>query len=203
MRSWKKWSLLTVAVFLTAASARAQIFGPGTSSLFGISATYGSVNDVSHSFDLSGFKPSEWTVSFDYRIEHTALLRLTYGSMWSEQSLSGQTVTTPDGPLFIPSAKEHVNYITADISYLYSGGFYTGGIFGGIGGYQYKPDPMPPGFEAYQDPNQKYFGFNLGLDGEFRVTKIIGIVLRLQWHYINAHPRREFFNADAGLVARF
>jgi hypothetical protein len=199
VRSWKKWSLVAIAGVFLAPATRAQVFGPGTDSLFGISATYGSVNDVSHSFNLSGFKPSEWTVSFDYRIEHAALLRLTYGSMWTEQSLSGQTVNG----VFVPSAKEHVNYVTADASYLYSEGFYTGGIFGGIGGYQYNPEPMPAGFEAYQDPNKKFFGFNLGVDGEFRVTKILGVVLRLQWHYVNAHPRREFFNADAGLVARF
>ena len=29
--------------------------------LFGLGATYGSVNDISHSFTLSGFKPSEYT----------------------------------------------------------------------------------------------------------------------------------------------
>jgi hypothetical protein len=123
--------------------------------------------------------------------------------MWTEQSLSGQTVTTPSGPLFIPSAKEHVNYITADVSYLYSAGFYTGGIFGGIGGYQYKPDPMPAGFEAYQDPNKKYFGFNFGVDGEFRVTQGFALVLRFTYHNISAEPHRQFFNADAGVVARF
>ena len=190
MRTWK-WRILGgVAALALSAPLSAQMFGIG--------ATYGSVNDISHSFSLEGFKQSEYTVFFDYRVEHSTLLRLTYGSMWTQQALVGQTVNG----VFVPTAKEHVNYITADASYLFGQDFYTGGIFGGIGGYEYRPDPMPPGFEAYQDPSKKYFGFNLGVDGEFRVTKHVGIVLRLTYHNISADPRRQFFNADAGLVGR-
>ncbi len=193
MGTWKRWGLGVLAGFVLAMPARAQV------QLFGIGATYGSVNDISHSFNLSGFKPSEYTVFFDYHFEHEALLRFTYGSMWTQQALVGQTING----VFVPSAKEHVNYVTADASYLFGEDFYTGGIFGGIGGYQYSPDPMPEGFEAYQDPNKKYFGFNLGVDGTFRVMKHLEIVLRLTYHNISADPRRQFFNADAGLVARF
>lgn len=195
MLTWKKGLLAGLALAALASPVRAQMFGAG--------GTYGSVNDVTNTFTLDGFKPSEWTVFFDYRFEQAALLRVTYGSMWTEQALVGQTVNTPQGPVFVPTAKEHVNYLSIDADYLYAEGFYTGGIFGGIGGYQYNPDPMPPGFEAFQDPNQKYFGFDLGVDGEFRVTKNASIVLRLTYHYLFADPRREFFNADAGFVARF
>ena len=195
MLTWKRGLLAWLALAALASPARAQMYGIG--------GTYGSVNDVTNTFTLSGFKPSEWTVFFDYRMEQAALLRLTFGSMWTQQALVGQTVNTPQGPVFVPTAKEHVNYITVDASYLYGEGFYTGGIFGGIGGYQYNPEAMPPGYEAFQDPSQKYFGFNLGVDGEFRVAKNFGIVLRLTYHYLFADPRRQFFNADAGIVGRF
>ncbi len=193
MRTWKRWALGGIAAFALAGAARAQ------EPLFGIGATYGSVNDISHSFTLGGFKPSEYTVFFDYRVESDVLLRFTYGSMWTEQSQSGQTING----VFVPSAKEHVNYITADASYLFAQGFYTGGIFGGLGGYQYLPHAMPAGFESYQDPEAKYFGFNLGVDGEFRLARYLSLVLRLTYHNISADPRRQFFNADAGFVARF
>jgi hypothetical protein len=189
--TWKRGVLASLALVVLASPVRAQMFGIG--------ATYGSVNDVSNTFALDGFKPSVWTVSFDYRMEPATLLRLTFGQMWTQQALVGQTING----VFVPSAKEHVNYITVDASYLYAEGFYTGGIFGGLGGYQYNPEAMPPGFEQFQDPNQKYFGFNFGVDGEFRVSKHAGIVLRLTYHYLFADPRRQFFNADAGLVARF
>ncbi len=187
----KTWILGIFAAAALAPAAHSQTFGVG--------ATYGSVNDVSHSFTLEGFKPSEYTVFADYNLERATLLRMTYGSMWTEQSQSGQVVNG----VFVPSAKEHVNYVDLDASYLFRESFYTAGVFGGIGGYQYKPEPMPAGFEQFQDPNEKYFGFNLGVDGEFRVMKNVGIVLRLTYHNIAAHPRRQFFNADAGLVGRF
>ena len=202
MLIWKRGLLASLALVVLVSPVRAQMFGTG-SQMFGLGATYGSVNDVSNTFTLSGFKPSVWTVFFDYRMEPAALLRLTFGSMWTQQSLVGQTVNTPSGPVFVPTAKEHVNYLTIDASYLYAEGFYTGGIFGGIGGYQYNPEPMPPGYEQFQDPSQKYFGFNLGVDGEFRVSRNVGLVLRLTYHYLFATPRREFFNAEAGVVGRF
>lgn len=195
MLTWKRWLLCSLAAAALAAPARAQSFGLG--------ATYGSVNDVSHSFSLDGFKPSEYTVFFDYRMEHTTLLRLTYGSMWTAQSQAGDTVTTSEGEATVPGAKERINYITADVSYLFWEGFYTGGLFGGIGGYQINPQPMPPEFAAYQDPNQKVFGFNFGVDGEFRVLKNLAVVLRFTYHNVSASPRRQFFNADAGFVGRF
>jgi len=198
VRTWKRWLLGGVAACALVKPAGAQMFAAGTQ-LFGLGATYGSVNDISHSFKLSGYKPSEYTVFFDYRFDHQALLRFTYGSMWTQQSLVGQTINGT----FVPSAKERVNYITVDASYLFGQDFYTGGIFGGIGGYGYNPEPMPAGFEQYQDPSKKYFGFNLGVDGEFRVVKNLGIVLRLTYHNISASPRRQFFNADAGFVGRF
>ena len=152
--TWKRWLLAGLAIAAVASPLRAQMFGAG--------GTYGSVNDVTNTFTLDGFKPSEWTVFFDYRFEQAALLRVTYGSMWTQQALVGQTVNTPQGPVFVPTAKEHVNYLSIDADYLYAEGFYTGGVFGGIGGYQYNPDPMPPGYEAFQDPNQKYFGSTWG-----------------------------------------
>ena len=195
MLTWKRGLLCCLAAAAFAAPARPQSFGLG--------ATYGSVNDVSHSFTLDGFKPSEYTIFFDYKMEPTTLVRLTYGSMWTAQSQAGQTVTTSAGQATVPGAKERINYITADASYLFWEGFYAAGIFGGIGGYDFNPQPMPPEFAAYQDPDEKVFGFNLGVDGEFRVLKNLAVVLRFTYHNVSAHPHRQFFNADAGLVGRF
>jgi hypothetical protein len=193
--TWKRLLAGCVAGFALAAPALAQTFGLG--------ATYGSVNDISHSFALNGFKPSEYTVFFDYKLDKTTLLRLTYGSMWTKQSQAGATVTTPAGASTVPGIRERINYAAVGASYLYQEGFYTGGIFGGIGGYQLNPRSAPPEFAAYQDPNERVFGFHVGLDGEFRVVKNFAVLLRVTYHNVLAHPKRQFFNADAGLVARF
>lgn len=195
MLTWKRSLLLALFGVALAAPALAQTWGLG--------ATYGSVNDVNESFTLDGFKPSEYTVWVDYRMEKTTLLRMTYGSMWTTQALAGQTVTTPDGPATMPGYKERINCLTVDVSYVYWEGFYTGGLFAGVGGYSFQPQPVAPEFAAYQDLDERVFGWNAGVDGEFRLAKYLAFVLRFTYHNVSAHPHRQFFNADAGLVARF
>jgi hypothetical protein len=189
---------LLCALFAAAAAVPAR---PQTT--WGVGATYGSVNNVDHSFTLDGFKPSEYTIFVDYRMEKATLLRMTYGSMWTQQGNVGEIVNIPGGAYPVPSAKERINYLTADVSYLFWEDFYTGGVFAGIGGYNFKPEPMPPEYAAYQDPAEKVFGWNAGIDGEFRVSKNFAIVLRITYHNIMASQRREFVNADAGFVAKF
>jgi Outer membrane protein beta-barrel domain len=195
--TWKKWILCSLAGAALAAAALSQ--EPN----FGVGATYGSENDVSHSVSLGGFQPSQYTIFVDYRLEKAALLRLTYGSIWTKQSQAGTIVTTPGGQVGMPNFKERINYLAADVSYLYSEGFYTGGLFGGIGGYQVNPQPVPPEFAPYADPSERVFGFNLGVDGEFRIVKSLSALLRFEYQNVATHPRRQFVTADAGLVARF
>lgn len=194
MLTWKR--SLACAVLGVAAAA------PAISQTWGVGASYGSVNNVNDSVTLSGFKPSEYTLWVDYRMEKTTLLRMTYGSMWTPQALAGQTVETPTGGT-VPGFKERINYVTVDVSYLFWDGFYAGGLFAGVGGYGFNPQTMPAEFAGYQDLDERVFGWNAGVDGEFRVTKSLAIVLRFTYHNISAHPHRQFVNADAGLVARF
>lgn len=198
MLTWKRSLLLALFGAALAAPARPQTF-----QTWGIGATYGSVNDVSKSFTADGFKPSEYTIWVDYRMERTTLLRVTYGSMWTTQAYAGQTVETSGGSSTMPGYKERINYLTVDASYVYWYGFYTGGIFGGLGGYSFNPQPVAPEYASYQDQDERVFGWNAGVDGEFRVLKNLSVVLRLAYHNVSAHPHRQFFNADAGFVARF
>jgi hypothetical protein len=190
--------------FLLCTLAAAALAAPAFGQAWGVGGTYGSVNDVDDSWTLDGFKPSEYTVFVDYRFERDALLRFTYGSMYTEQSQSGATVTTGSGETAtVPAAKERINSVSVDVSYLMFEGFFTSGLFAGIGGYQFKPQPMPPDFSAYQDLEEKVFGFNVGVDGDFRVSKNASIVLRFTYHNVSAHPHRQFFNAAAGVVGKF
>jgi hypothetical protein len=182
----------------------AALSSPAAGQNWAVGATYGSVNDVNDGLTLGGFKPSEYTVFVDYRFERDALLRFTYGSMYTEQSQSGQTVTiSPGETATVPAAKERINSVAVDVSYLMFEGFFTSGLFAGIGGYQFKPQPMPPEFAAYQDLDEKVFGFRFGVDGDFRVGKHASVVLRFTYHNISAHPHRQFFNAAVGLEGKF
>ena len=195
--SWKKTLLVSIAPWLVSGIVRAQSIAVG--------ASVGLVNDVSNTLTLDGFKHSEVTAWVDYEFERRAVVRATFGSMRTAQSQAGQTVTAPDGGLLtIPSNfKERVNYLTIDASYLLFEGWFTSGLFGGIGGYHVIPDTLPPPYTAYQDLNQTVFGFNVGSEAYFRVFKNVAIVGRVTYHNVSANPHRQFLNADVGLEARF
>jgi hypothetical protein len=99
--------------------------------------------------------------------------------------------------------KEQVGYITVGASYYFLETYFDSGIFGGIGGYTIRPEAAPPGFGAYADRKETVFGWHLGTEAVFRVYKNAGLVLRLTYHNISAHPHRQFLNADIGVQARF
>ena len=81
-------------------------------------------------------------------------------------------MTTPTGPSRCPQLKERINYGTVDVSYLFWEGFYTVGVFGGIGGYTINPDSRcRPQFAAYAGPERDRLRLAPGLDGDFRVIK--------------------------------
>ena len=186
------WAALTCGAH---AQNRAQNIGVG--------ATVGLVDDITTDFSSGSFKHSDVNGWVDYRFEKSSLLRLTFGSMRIAQTHSESTVDTPDGPVAVPLIKERVGYVTVGASYLFWEGWFTPGIFGGIGGYHFKPDEVSPPFTEFADQKQTVFGWHFGTEAIFRVYSSAGIVLRLTYHNVSATPHRQFLNANTGVVIRF
>ena len=121
----------------------------------------------------------------------------------SPQTHSESAVDTPGGSVAVPLIKERVGYITVGASYLFWEGWFTSGIFCGIGGYHISPDAVPPPFTEFADQKQTVFGWHFGTEAIFRVFRNTGIVLRLTYHNVSATPHRQFLNANTGAVIRF
>ena len=170
---------------------------------FGIGGAAGIVNDVSGDVEFSGFKWGDANGFFEYKIEKSTVFRATYGSMWTQQSKSESVVTTPDGPVTLPEMNESVRYGIVSVSYLVWQGYFTSGLFAGIGGYGIRPAAVPVDLEPYADPEETVFGWHAGVDGEFQVSRQVGVVLRFTYHNVSAHPHRQFVTADGGAVFRF
>lgn len=188
--------VVAAALVVPAATVRAQSFGVGGSA--------GIVNDVDpYSEAFQGFKWGEATGWFEYRMEKYTVLRLTYGSMWTQQSASQSVVPTSEGDVTLPKLDENIQYGIVSVDYLFWEGFFTSGLFGGVGWYGIRPDPVPPGVEAYADEHENVFGWHAGVDGDFQVMRQLSVVLRFTYHNIAAHPHRQFVNADGGVVFRF
>ncbi len=188
---------------LAAGVALAALARPAAAQRFAVGGSAGAVNDVSSGVAFSGFKWGEATGWFEYRMEESTVLRLTYGSMWTQQSKSESTVATPDGDVTLPKLDERIGYGIVSVSYTLWEGFFTSGLFAGIGGYAIRPDAVPPEAQPFADEHETVFGWHTGADGEFRVWKNVALVIRLTYHNVSAHPHRQFFNADGGVVVRF
>ena len=181
----------------------AGLAGTAGAQNFGFGGAAGIVNDVGGDVEFSGFKWGDANGWFEYKMEKSTVFRLTYGSMWTQQSKSESVVTTPDGPVSVPKMDESVRYGIVSVSYLFWEGFFTSGLFAGIGGYGMRPHEVPVGFEPFADEKETVFGWHAGVDGEFQVSRQVGVVLRFTYHNVSAHPHRQFVTADGGAVFRF
>jgi hypothetical protein len=188
------------AALATGAHAQGNL---GMSGNVGIGASVGLVDDITTDFSSGSFKHSDVNGWIDYRFEKSSLLRLTFGSMRIAQTQSESTVDTPSGPLGIPLIKERVGYLTVGASYLFWEGWFSSGLFGGIGGYRITPDEVPPLYAPFADQKQTVFGWHFGAEAIFRIYKSAGIVLTLTYHNVSATPHRQFLNANTGAVIRF
>jgi outer membrane protein with beta-barrel domain len=177
------------------ATARAQQFGLGGSVGWNL--------DVSRDAQFDEFHFGNYQGWFEYQMEENVLLRLTGGTIKTRQTNSGAIVETPTGSATVPELDEHINYGIVSVSYRFWEGFFSSGLFGGIGGYGIHPDEVPEAYADLGDVKETVFGFHLGAEGEFHINRNVGVDLRLTYHNISAHPHRQFVNADVGATWRF
>jgi hypothetical protein len=171
---------------------------------FGVGGSVGWTNDVGREdAQFDSFKFGHYSGWFEYKMEQSVLLRLSGGTFKTKQTASGTIVQTPVGSATVPDLDERVNYGMVSASYLFWEGFFTSGLFGGIGGYGIHPGDVDPQYANLVDRRETVFGWHAGTEGEFTVSKNLGIDLRLTYHNISAHPHRQFVAADMGATFRF
>ena len=190
---------LAFAAFALGAFAAA----PASAQQFGFGGSVGWNLDVSRDAQFDEFHFGNYQGWFEYSMEENVLLRFTGGTMKTRQTNSGAILQTPTGSTTVPELDEHINYGMVSVSYHFWEGFFTSGLFGGIGGYGIHPDDVPPAYSDVGDVRETVFGFHLGAEGEFHVTRNVGVDVRFTYHNISAHPHRQFVNADVGATWRF
>jgi len=185
---------LAGALLLVASAAAAQLQD------WTIGATYGLTNDVERRFRLDGFTPRDITAWVDFRLDARTLLRASYVDITTntDRSLPPQETPPPE-----PLAKRPIGIhgVTLGVSYLASEGFFTSGIFAGIGGYHISPNPAPD-LAPYQDARETVFGFHAGVDGDFRINRHLSAVVRLTLHGILSQTNRWLLSSSVGFAAR-
>lgn len=165
-----------------------------------LGAAWGGVNDIERTFRLEGFHAREISAWVDYRLEPHVFLRASYVSIKTTGDNAGKFVTQP--PLLLGDLRVGVDAATLGVSYTFFDGFYTSGMFGGIGGYRVRPEKVAPEFKDYTDAAETAFGFHVGVDGDFRIAKPVSVVLRLTFHGILSQSKRSLLVAAAGIAIR-
>ena len=156
--------------------------------------------------EFSGFEWGDANGWFEYRIEKSDVFRATYGNMWTQQvEVANRSSTTPDGPVTLPEIDESMRYGTVGVSYLFWEGFFTSGLFAGIGGYGIRPDPGRPSRSraVRRTGTRRSSGGTRASTANSGCSAHLGVVLRFTYHNVSAHPHRQFVTADGGAVFRF
>lgn len=93
----------------------------------------------------------------------------------------------------------------ADLTYLTIGGeyrfdetWYDSGIYFALGGY--RLEGIAPGGEDSRDSS---LGLAIGVTGEFKVNRWLGVLLELSGHYVDFEDAQIFGMGHGGLVVHF
>ena len=190
------WQGVLVGLFL-AASVRAQAWTVG--------ATVGLVDDVKRHVRLDEFQPRDVNLWVDYEIEEKVQLRGAFGTLKTKGVNAGQSFTLPgqSTPTVMPDLNDKIDYATVGASYQFWEGYYTSGLFAGIGGYKIRPEAAPAAIANFRDQRETAFGWHLGVDGSLKIVSRVAVTVRLTYHNIRATVTKPLVTANAGLSYRF
>ncbi len=171
---------------------------------WGVGASVGLVNDVKNRFRLDEFNPRDVNAWVEFRLEESVILRGMFGSLKVNGSNAGRVALLPDdSTVTLPELTDKIDYGAVGVAYEFWEGDYTSGLFGGVGGYKIRPEPVSRRFESFRDQRETAFGWHVGVDASFRVVSRLSLLGRLTFHNIRSTPDRSLLMAGAGLVYRF
>ncbi len=172
---------------------------------WGVGASVGLVNDVERRFHLDEFKPKDVSAWVEFQLDERVFLRGSFGSLKVKGKNAGLQVSLVEGgpTVTLPDLTDRIDHATVAVSYEFWEGDYTSGLFGGLGGYKIRPEPVSPRFENYRDASETVFGWHLGVDGSVQVVSRLSLLGRITYHKIRSDTGRSLLTADAGLVFRF
>ncbi len=192
----KRFWIAAASALFVAASVHAQSWQAG--------ASLGLVDAAEKHLRLDEFKHSDVNAWVGFQVEDHVFLRGTFGSLRVAGVNAGSSVSVggaPSAPL--PELADRINYGTVGIAYEFLEGDYASGLFAGIGGYRIDPDATDPAFEGFRDARQTVWGWHVGVDAAFRVSKRIHVIPRVTLHKIKSNVSRSLLTANIGVAYSF
>ena len=114
--------------------------------------------------DGGSWDNSSYQLGFSWASEYDILVGIRYGELAFDEGPGGRLGSD-------------LTYATIGGEYLFNEGYYTSGVYFGLGYYGLDDDELP------EFPSENSIGLSLGLTGDFPIAKRFSIVVELSGHY--------------------
>jgi hypothetical protein len=182
LRPWLRPSLLVILVFLSA-GARA---GAESLSSF-LLAALGGVGGSTDVKPGQGYGNPGFEVDFGHFADPQTLVAVHAGQL----NFSSK-------PSFGALTNAKLSYADIGAEYRFQESYYESGIYLGLGAYRLSGNAAGGGSSA-----QTAVGGALGITGEFRFNRSLGLLIELSGHYVDFRSQRVFVMAEAGVALHF
>ena len=180
MRAMKKTALLLVILTLAALPAAAQ------HNEFGI--LFGATRPMKSDAGKGSFDSGMRQFYYGMELEPGTIFRLEVGRMKTKTALP------LDGGGFDIDADGTIEHADGIIEYRFSESYGYTGLFAGAGLYRQKTNGN----------SESDYGFQVGLNAIFPVTRTYGVVVEGAYHWVNVYtPRPRYVTLGAGLRIAF
>lgn len=154
---------------------------PAAAQSSSVGFTLGIAQPAQDGFDVD-FSQSAKEVYFATEIEPETFFKLKVGRLETEDAPA--EVVDPDGT---------IDFVAALIEYRFHEVFGSTGLF--LGGGYYK--------QEFGDFDEANWGLHAGVNGIFPITRRVGFIGELGYHWIQFEEKQSYYTASAGLNMRF
>jgi hypothetical protein len=113
--------------------------------------------------------------------------------------------TTATGTARTDSAKGTVEHVDGIIDYRFSEVFGSTGLFAGVGLYRQRGTITDPAVPVAQQGTQTEtnYGFQGGVNGDFPLSRRVGFIAEVAYHWINYHYKPRYVTLTGGFRLSF
>lgn len=103
-----------------------------------------------------------------------------------------------DDELFGRLREAELSYVTVGGEYRYAEGYYDSGLFVALGGYRLEGTRL-----SGRDEDETALGLSVGVTGEFKLNRWLGVLIELSGHYADFDEAQLFAMGHGGLTVHF
>jgi hypothetical protein len=150
--------------------------------------------DLNDGFDLDNSVREIW---YGFQLEPDTVLKFKFGAITGPV---GEVLAAPSGdPTGNALRRGRIEHYDVAVDYRFDEPFGSTGLFAAGGWYRQKSGLSDPTTQKLESD----YGFNVGVNGDFPLTRTYGVVVEGAYHWINFSYKPRFVTLTAGLRMKF